>query len=656
MDTMKNPASLFSPVRIASLAVKNRIVMPPMHTGFGGADGSITQRIIDYYEARAKGGVGLIIVEAATVNPIRKYSPRALGLFDDSLIPGWKRLVRAIHDNGAKIAVQLLDPGPFGSSHLSGGPPVGPSAVSASNMWESPRELSLDEIQGVIHDFTQAARRAKEAGLDAVEIHAAHGFAMVGAFLSPLLNKRTDSYGGSLEGRLQFLLDVIKGIRADAENDFPIIVRISGDDRIPGGRTVQETQFIAPMIVEAGANALEISGGTVPHAFWAVVPPAGTPLALNADSAAAVKQVVAVPVISVGRINDPHMAQFVIASGKADMVSMGRALIADPELPAKAYKGHFEDIRPCVADNQGCLGVPTAQRETTCIVNPAAGRERQMEIVPSDVPRNVMVLGGGPSGMEAARVACLRGHAVTLIEKEATLGGQMNLAGIPPSKQEMCKLVQYLYVQMEKAGVTVRTGTKASAGLISKAAPDVVVVATGGAPIIPDDIPGINKDRVVTAWDVLAGKARPDGEVVILGGGSVGCETADLLASSGDNLMTGRTTVTILEMQPNVAMDMSIQSRHLLMQSLREKGVRIITACKVEEIVDDHALKITRDGGAESMVHADHMVLALGTKAVNNLSTVLKGKVDEIHVIGDAKRPRSILEAIAEGAEIGRTI
>jgi len=494
----------------------------------------------------------------------------------------------------------------------------------------------------------KAARRAKEAGLDAVEIHAAHGFAMVGAFLSSLLNKRTDSYGGSLEGRLKFLLDVIKGIRADVGNGFPIVVRISGDDRIPGGRTLQETQFIAPMIVEAGASALEISGGTVPDAFWAVVPPAGTPLALNAGSAAAVKQVVEVPVISVGRINDPHIAQFVLETGKADMVSMGRALIADPELPLKAYEGHFEDIRPCVADNQGCLGVPTVQRETSCIVNPAAGREKEMEIVPVDVPRNVLVVGGGPSGMETARVASLRGHEVTLIEKEEKLGGQINLASIPPSKQEMCKLVKYLSIQMEKAGVTVRTGREASSSLIDKVAPDVVVVATGGSPIIPDDIPGMNKEGVVTAWDVLAGKTRPDGKVVILGGGSVGCETADFLASSA--------TVTILEMQRNVAMDMAIQSRHLLMQRLREKGVRIITSCKVEEILDDNALKITKDGGEEIMHHADHIVLALGTKAVNNLSEVLKEKVYEIHVIGDAKRPRTILEAIAEGAEIARTI
>jgi len=653
---MKTLTKLFSPIRIAALEVKNRIVMPPMHTGFGGADGSVTQRIIDYYEARAKGGVGIIIVEAATVNPLRKYAPNALGLFDNSLISGWKRLVQAIHDNGAKIAVQLLDPGPFGSSRLSGMRPVGPSAVLTSNTWELPRELSIDEIQLVIHDFTKAARRAKEAGLDAVEIHAAHGFAMVGAFLSSLLNKRTDSYGGSLEGRLKFLLDVIKGIRADVGNGFPIVVRISGDDRIPGGRTLQETQFIAPMIVEAGASALEISGGTVPDAFWAVVPPAGTPLALNAGSAAAVKQVVEVPVISVGRINDPHIAQFVLETGKADMVSMGRALIADPELPLKAYEGHFEDIRPCVADNQGCLGVPTVQRETSCIVNPAAGREKEMEIVPVDVPRNVLVVGGGPSGMETARVASLRGHEVTLIEKEEKLGGQINLASIPPSKQEMCKLVKYLSIQMEKAGVTVRTGREASSSLIDKVAPDVVVVATGGSPIIPDDIPGMNKEGVVTAWDVLAGKTRPDGKVVILGGGSVGCETADFLASSGDNLITGSTTVTILEMQRNVAMDMAIQSRHLLMQRLREKGVRIITSCKVEEILDDNALKITKDGGEEIMHHADHIVLALGTKAVNNLSEVLKEKVYEIHVIGDAKRPRTILEAIAEGAEIAQTI
>lgn len=647
---------LFSPISIGGVEVRNRIVMPPMRTGYGTAEGRVTERLLGYYEARAKGGVGLVIVEVTTVHPRRKYTPNSLGLFEDGQIPGWRELSRVVHSHGARIATELLDPGPFGPSSLSGTVPVGPSPVATRNIKELPRELSQGEIEAVVKDFVAAASRAREAGLDAVEIHACHAFALVGSFLSPLLNKRSDIYGGSLEGRARLLLEILQGIKAEVGSDFPVIVRLSGDERVPGGQGIHETQLLAAMLEEAGADALEISGGTIPDAFWAVVAPSGTELGLNARFAEAVRGVVRVPVICVGRINDPRLADFLIRTGKADMVSMGRALIADPELPNKGASGRFEDIAPCVADNYGCLGTPLAAKAMGCIVNPAVGREREFAITPAPRSKRVLVAGGGPAGLEAARVAALRGHRVTLVEKEERLGGQLNLACVPPFMQEMSKLTQYLVCQVTKVGATVQLGREVTARMVQEMKPDAVVVATGATPLIPDDIPGIGDEKVATAWDVLAGRAGLRArDVVILGGGSVGCETADFLAENGDNPFVGRTRVTIVEKTKDVALDMAGQARSLLMERLRQKGVRILTSAQVKEIRGDSVV-IAMGGVEESIQGVDLVVLAMGARRVEELSEEIEGWVPELYVIGDAKEPRKVLDAIAEAAEVGRRI
>ncbi|MBN1615426.1 MAG: FAD-dependent oxidoreductase [Deltaproteobacteria bacterium] len=650
---MKRFSHLFSPISLGNLTIRNRIVMPPMHTGFAGTDGSVTERISDYYEARARGGAGLIIVEAATPNGKRKYVPRALGLFDDSLIPGWRTLAGKIHAQGAKLATQLFDPGPAAPSFLSGLQPVGPSPVADRSLRELPRELGIDEIEDVVADFISAARRAREAGLDAIEIHAAHNYALVGSFLSSYYNKRTDAYGGSLESRAKLLLDIVRGIRSEFGDDFPIIVRISGDDRSPGGRSLGETQILAPLIAEAGAQALEISGGIVPELFWAVVPPAGTPLAFNADFAEAIRKVAGIPVICVGRINTPGIAEFVLQSGKADMVSMGRALMADPEMPLKAQAGNMEDIAPCIACNQGCLVNPFGEKASSCCMNPSMGREKDAELLPAEKPRRILVVGGGPAGLEAARTAASRGHRVVLFEKDRKLGGQIGLAGVPPFKQEIVQSIKYLSRQAEKAGVEVRLGEKAGTETAEALQADVVIVAAGAVPKVAADIPGITNERVVTAWDVLAGKGALNArEVVIIGGGDIGCEVADFLAEPGDNLTVPRISVTILEMMRRVAREMPLQSRHLLMERLRRKGVRIITSAKVREIGDEGVIFV-RNGIEETTGKADCIVLAMGSESVDGLSQAFRDAGKEVHVIGDALKPRSLLEAIAEGREIG---
>jgi len=368
------------------------------------------------------------------------------------------------------------------------------------------------------------------------------------------------------------------------------------------------------------------------------------------------KEVVDVPVMVVGRINDPLIAEHLIETGKADLVVMGRALLADPELPNKAAGGHLDDIIPCIACNYGCLGRALGGLPATCTLNPTVGREKEMVLTPAARPKKVLVAGGGPGGLEAARMAALRGHEVTLFDRAAKLGGQFSIAVIPPFKQELALATKYLATQVEKAGVKVELSREVTPALVEELKPDVVIVATGGAPLIPADIPGAGKDLVVTAWDVLAGKVVAGRSQVIVGGGMVGCETAEFLADPGDCLYTGgRTAVTIVELLDDIAMDVSVEERMLLLQRLRAKEVRIITSAKVKEILDDGVV-IVRGGQEEAIRDKDRVILAMGTRPIDELSSRLKDKVAEVYVIGDAKEPRKALEAIHEGSEVGRKI
>ena len=618
---MRNIKFLFTPIRIAAMEVKNRIVMAPMSTNLGSPQGYVTPHLIQYFAARARGGVGLIVTGDVSIVAKARYQMRSLGLYDDQFIPAWKELTREIHCHGAKIAPQLIHPSFNAHSALSGVQPVAASPIASRRFREIPRELSVAEIEKIIEQFADAARRAQEAGCDAVQIHCAHSHHLLGSFLSPLHNKRTDEYGGDIHGRLRLPLDVIRRIRATVGSGFPILVRISGAEFEPGGRTLEETQYIAPFFVEAGADAFNVSAGTT--SLGSVAPPMGSPAGIYAPLGAAIKEVVKVPVISVGRILTPWVAEDILSSGKADMVAMGRALLADAEFPRKAAAGNWEDIAPCVGDLH-CLTNLYGDKTISCLVNAAAGREEEMAWVPTKNPKKILVMGGGPGGLEAARVAALRGHKVTLMEKSSKLGGQLLTASFPPTKQEFSCLVKYLAGQVCKSGVKVELNKEVTLKVIDEMCPDVIVLATGGLPCIPGKIPGINRENVVTSWDVLAGRTLPGLRILVIGGGATGCETADFLAHPMDDLNPKGNRVTIMEMLDNVCLDDPGPRRSWLVQRLRSKGVKIITQATVTEILEDGVIYV-HDETTKSLRGFDTIVFATGTRSNNLLMEEIGG-------------------------------
>jgi 2,4-dienoyl-CoA reductase-like NADH-dependent reductase (Old Yellow Enzyme family)/thioredoxin reductase len=647
--------TLFSPVKFGTMEIKNRIAMAPMATDFAEGDGTVSDRLIDYYEARARGGIGLIILEVCTIDGMSPYIPRTVGLWDDSFIAGLKRLTDAVHAHGAKIIPQVAHPGPESLAPLfNGTEAVGPSAGIVNNLTRMKcRGLAADEISTLIDQFGEAARRAREAGFDGLEFHAAHSYMLAGSFLSALRNRRVDDYGGGLTGRLRFPLEVLRAMQAKAGKDFPVTVRLSAEEQVPGGRGLEETGFVARAFMEAGAAGFHMSSGVYPDLAWRVIPPTGTPFGLNVVGAAAVKRASGAPVMVVGRIVEPGMAEEIVRHGSADMVVLGRSLIADPEWPNKAASGAWDDIAPCIGCGLGCVRNRERGGDMTCIINPAVGREREMAERPASKKKKVLVAGGGPAGLAAAASAALSGHDVSLYEKEAVPGGQFNLAAVPPGKQELAKITQYQHRRALKAGVTITMGEPVTPELVASLKPDVLVVATGATAKRPP-IPGADGANVLTAHEVLAGAADvPPGSVLIIGGGMVGCETASFLANTGDNITIGRTAVTIVEMTDAVATDMFSEGRELLMEKLRHKEVRIMTSATVKEITADGAV-VERAGAEEAIGGMDCVVLALGSDPVNGLAGA--AGAGEVRTIGDALEPRQVLEAIREGEELGRAL
>ena len=639
---MKN--LLWKPFRMGQMELRNRIAMAPITAQYASKEGRVTKRQKDHYEARARGGAGLLIVEATYIHPQGQAFVNQLNISSEELVSGLSELVQVIHQHGAKAAIQLHHGGRMARSDLTGMELVAPSPLPKPN-GEVPRELTVDEIVGLVALFAQAAGRAKRAGFDGVEIHGAHSY-LVDQFLSPATNKRQDAYGGDVRGRARFLVEIIKAIRGEVGDGYPVWVRMNGKEYgVEGGATLEDAQQIARMAEEAGVDAIHVSAYG-PKTPTNLTSPRFVP-AIIEDLAEGVKKMVSVPVMAVGRIT-PEAGERLLAEGKADIIAIGKGLLADPELPNKVAAGKLEDITPCIVC-MGCrddlfrAGVPGIR----CQVNAALGREEECQIVPAAQPRRVLVVGGGPGGMEAARVAALRGHSVTLWEREARLGGQLVQAAIPPHKDRIEALTRYLQTQLKKLGVKVELAKEAAPSMIEEFGPEALVLATGARPLVPE-IPGLHRARMAQAGEVLEGKVDVGPRVAVIGGELVGCETAEFLADKGKR-------VTVMRRGQEMASSVGPSLRAFFLERLERKGVTLLAGVKYEEATPE-GLVITTGDGERKTIAANAIVLAAGSVSDRKLYDEVKGKVPEVHLVGDCVEPRKIGDAIAEGYRAGLEI
>ncbi len=618
---------LFEPFRIGPMEVRNRIVMPPMVTFLANENGAVTRRMIDYYAERAKGGVGLIIVESAYVREEDRDIAR-IGIENPQLQVGLSELGEMIQEPGAKAFLQLNHRG----------------SVLSIKKGKGPDELTVEEIEVLIEAFSLAALRAQKAGFDGVEIHGANVY-LITQFLSPLTNHRQDQYGQTLDGRMKFPIEILSRVRKKVGDEYPVVFRMIGHQYADGGLTLEDAKIVAQAMEEAGASALHVVAGSPSAPYWHT-PPMAIPRGCHASLAAEIKAVVRIPVITVGRINDPILANQILQEGKADLIAMGRALIADPYLPSKAKEGKLEDIRKCLACNYCRRRVIQLNKTIRCAVNAQAGRERDTRMDLSPNPKKVLIAGGGPGGLEAARVLALRGHRVSLHERNQELGGQVNLAVIPPHKEELRNLLDYWVPQVKKLNVQVHLQSEVNRGTIERENPEVTILATGASPII-QEIPGLDGEMILTPQDVLQEKRSVGEKILIAGGGMVGCEVAEYLASKGKQ-------VSIVEILPEIALGMETHTRTLLLRRLSQLQVKLFIEC---QIVSVQGRKVTLHKKGEAIqLEVDRIVMALGAKPNNSLEPFLRSSGRVFHTIGDCVQAREIAAAIHEGFRVAMEI
>jgi 2,4-dienoyl-CoA reductase (NADPH2) len=662
---------LFQSIFIGSVELKNRIFMPAMHLNMC-KNFMVTEQLLQFYRERAKGGVGLISVGYATVDEL-SGSPGNIGAHLDEHLPGLSALATAIHDGGAKAAVQLNHAGRYNSSFFLGGrKPVAPSPVACRMTRETPKELGAQEIQDTIRRFGLAAERVQKAGFDLVEILAGTGY-LISEFLSPLTNKRTDEYGGSLENRMRFGLDVVREVKSRLSNDFPVLIRLNGNDFMEGGIGPEDLLAFGASLEQAGVDALCVNVGwheaQVPQIVTKV--PRGAFAYLARD----MKKRVSIPVIASHRINDPKIARLLISQNFCDMVAIGRALIADPWFPEKARTGREKEIVHCVACGQGCFDNLFKMKSVECLCNPRAGHEHETQPAKTGDPKKVLVVGGGVAGMSAAIAAGEQGHRVGLYEKGLRLGGQLRLAGAPPGRGEFLVFGEDLASQLALHDVRVLLNSPVDGKTLGRERPDYLILATGGEPIIPP-IPGVDGENVVSAWDVLAGKVETGRKVVIIGGGAVGIETALLLAEQGTlsgeelkfllvngavpaeklyHLATeGTKEVVVVEMADSLGANFGKSTRWGMLQDVSRYGVKTLTQAKVLEITKT-GVRIEHGGNKRELV-ADSVVLAVGTRSANPLEKMAKELGISCEVVGDALAPGTVFEANHQGYNAGKNI
>lgn len=662
---------LLKPGKIGNMELRNRMIMAAMGTNLAASDGTVSDVIVNYYARRANGGVGLIITEVCTPEPRGAVIPGEINASSGHFMPGLSRIPHAAHSGGAKVCLQLAHGGCFSSEWVTGHPPLTPSGVGTMQLpGENNHVMTIDEIKTLIRQYGEAAKRAKDSCFDGVELHGAHGY-MPLQFLSPYTNKRTDEYGGSLENRARFALETIRSIKEHAGEDFPLIYRLSADEDVPDGLTLEEACAFAKMAQDAGADAIHVSAGTwdsrlhkyndvmsgktdakgkklrygVATSMW--VPPNYTPRGTLIELAAAVKKAVDVPVISVCSIT-PEMGEEVLQKGDADFIAIGRQTIADPDYPEKIRVGKPETIRRCLRCN-GCLGEVMRSCGISCAINPEAGKEYESytKVYPAKNKKKVAVVGGGPAGMQAAQTAALRGHEVTLFETNPELGGALYYVAIPDFKLDYRDYMTSMIEATKNCGATIKTNTTATVDILKDF--DTVIMATGAVTFKPD-IKGANDNSILDPLKTLDDETPVPGDhVIVCGAGLVGCEVAMVLAEKGKK-------VTIVDMLPDIIPDMAIYTKWVLNSCLAELGVQVKMNHKIVEMTGNKVVCDFED--KEVVFEGDAVVCALGLESDRSLLNELQENLENVEIIpvGDVNSPRKIMQATHEGFHAARRI
>lgn len=638
---MNNFSHLFEPIQIGKTTVKNRIFMPPLSTNLADK-GYVTDALVEHYSNRARGGVGLIVTEVTTVEPTYTYLPGDMSIYDDSYIPGWKKLVDAVHKYDTKILSQLFHPA-YMAFPVPGTPQlIAPSNVGPYYAKSAPRAVTVEELHVLVRQFGEAALRFKKAGGDGVEIQCAHAHGLLGGFLTPLYNKRTDEYGGDINGRLRLTLEVIREVRKQCGDDFIIDVRISGDEYSEGGLTLNDMIYVSKQLEKEGVDFLHVSGGnTIKRG--SSMPAPGTSPAPHAHASEEIRKHVHIPVATVARINEPWIAEELIADGKADICMIGRANLCDSEFANKAREGRTDDIRPCIGCGRCLTGIMFG-KPIACTVNPSVETN---DIDEADVKKKVLVIGGGPAGMEAAYVAKKRGHEVVLCEKENELGGLLRLAAVPISKQELCKVIKFMARRLNNEGIDVRTGCEVTPQMLEDEFKDYEIICSTGAK--PKEIEVFKQfKQTMTADDILSGRKFPGRKIVILGGGSVGCETADYLAPLVNDLFPSNRDVTVIEMTGSLMTGDGGAAKSRLTQRLMSKGVKLLLNAQVKK-VDESTITYEQDGEEHTIKDADTLVFAVGY-------TPTKVEYENAHYIGDCDKVGNLKDAISGAYQLARSL
>ncbi len=643
---------LLSPLRLGPFLLRNRITQAGINTNLASADGGVTQRLCDHVAAKARGGVSLVVVEATAVRFPEGGGPvTQLRTDEDMYVSGLAELARAININGSVSCLQLHHAGRFANvpEPVSSSPRRCRSLTTGKMI--KPRALAESEIKVIVQAFGDAAYRAQRAGFDMVEIHGASGY-LPASFISPLVNTRTDKYGGSLENRMRFTLEIVKNIQSKCGRDYPIGIRFMADEWMPGGFGLDEARIFAHRLEEAGLIYLSVVAGTYEnYGLGEGVLAINSPEALWVPYAAAIKEVVGIPVFTNGNIVEPGVMEEVIAAGRADAIALGRPLLADPAIAVKLERGEEEDILKCLRCGY-CCHLNILGRSPGCTMNPFTGREREWdEMRPAIKPRRVAVVGGGPGGMTAAWLAAQRGHKVTLYEKESHLGGALHVASKPIGKERIWKYMgTWLKRQLDRTQVEVVLGTEVTEGMLIESGAEVAILATGARPCLPR-VPGIDLGHVVTAEDLLNGVKTVHGRVVVLGGGQVGAEVAEYVAEKRLGTM-----VTIVEQLPGIMSDSDVLNKLYMVHKLGELGVGLEAECTLLSISPE-AVKVRQMDGRENLIPADSVVVALGHESEDALYQYLTAAKDiRVHRVGDCIQPRRIGDAVAEGAHVALSL